>query len=310
MSNLRRLGNSISVPIQPDEEGYIGRECPVDSCLGYFKITPGTGLKGPAPCHCPYCGHSGEQNTFFTQEQIEYAKSVAIRKLTDAIHQDLKLLEFDHKPRGAFGIGISMKVTSSGQQPIRYYREKNLETKVTCDKCTLCFAIYGVFGWCPDCGAHNSLQILSKNLELANKELSLAKSVETELADHLVGDALENVVSAFDGFGREICSQKAADIHFQNMNSARRRVRETFGFDFAEELSVDSWVTICRIFQKRHLLSHKMGVIDDEYVQKANDPVAVVGRRIRITHEEISLAISLVETLGRRLFKGILMTEN
>ena len=162
MSNLERLGNRISVPIQRDEEGYIGRECPVKTCLGYFKITPGTGLKGPAPCHCPYCGHSGEQNTFFTPEQIEYAKSIAIRKITDGIHQDLKSLEFDHKPRGAFGIGISMKVTSSGQHPIRYYREKNLETEVVCDKCTLRFAIYGVFGWCPDCGSHNSLQILSK----------------------------------------------------------------------------------------------------------------------------------------------------
>jgi len=35
----------------------------IESCLGYFKITPGTGLKGPTPCHCPYCGYSGEQNT-------------------------------------------------------------------------------------------------------------------------------------------------------------------------------------------------------------------------------------------------------
>src|SRR4051794_22042083 len=187
MSNLETLGNRISVPIQPDQEGYIGRECPLETCLGYFKITPGTGAKGPAPCHCPYCGHSGEHNTFFTPEQIEYAKSVAIRKVTDAFHQDLKSFEFEHKPRGGFGIGISMKVTRSAPHPISYYREKQLETKVGCDKCTLRFAIYGVFGWCPDCGAHNSLQILSKNLELARKELSLAASVEVELAEHLVG---------------------------------------------------------------------------------------------------------------------------
>lgn len=306
MSNVEKLGDKISVPLQPDDEGYIGRECPVKTCLGYFKITPGTGLKGPAPCRCPYCGHSGEQNTFFTQEQIEYAKSVVIRKITDALHQDLKSLEFDHKPRGAFGIGISMKVKRSGQQPIYYYREKSLETEVVCEKCTLRFAIYGVFGWCPDCGAHNSLQILSKNLELAKKELSLATTVEADLAEHLVGDALENVVSAFDGFGRVICTHKAADIRFQNMNGARRRVQETFGFDFADGISADLWIAICRIFQKRHILSHKMGVIDDEYVQKANDPEAVAGRRIRIAPEEVSRAISLVETLGERLFQGLL----
>jgi hypothetical protein len=77
------------------------------------------------------------------------------------------------------------------------------------------YAIYGVFGWCPDCGLHNSLQILTKNLELAKKELLLAKSADTELANHLIGDALENVVSAFDGFGREICLQKAVYIFFK-----------------------------------------------------------------------------------------------
>ena len=305
MNNLEKLGNRISIPIPPDEEGYIGRECPVKTCMGYFKITLGTGLKGPAPCHCPYCGHIGDHNTFFTPEQIEYAKSVAIRKITDAVHQDLKSLEFEHKPQGAFGIGISMKVKNSAPHPIRYYREKQLETKVVCDKCTLRFAIYGVFGWCPDCGAHNSLQILSKNLEMAKKELSLATSVDTEMAEYLVGDALENVVSAFDAFGREICSQKAADIQFQNMTGARRRVQEMFGFDFADELSTDSWIAICRIFQKRHLLAHKMGVIDEEYIQKADDQGAVAGRRIRITQEEVSLAISIVETLGQQLFKGL-----
>lgn len=36
------------------------------------------------------------------------------------------------------------------------------------------------------------------------RELDLAATVDADLAEHLIGDALENVVSAFDGFGREI----------------------------------------------------------------------------------------------------------
>ena len=112
----------------------------MEECSGYFKITPGTGVKGPAPCHCPYCGHSGRSDTFTTQEQIEYAKSMVIRQVTDAIHQDLKSMEFDHRPRGGFGIGISMKVTQGTPHPIRHYREKELETEVVCDACTLRYA--------------------------------------------------------------------------------------------------------------------------------------------------------------------------
>ena len=103
------------------------------------------------------------------------ARSVAIRKITDAVHADLKSLEFEHKPRGIFGIGVSMKVSRSAPQPIRYYRERELETHVVCDHCTLRYAIYGVFAWCPDCGVHNSLQILTKNLELAAKEVNAGR---------------------------------------------------------------------------------------------------------------------------------------
>ena len=143
--NLGNLGTQFSIPMEPDDDGYLGRECPVKECLGYFKITPGTGIKGPAPCHCPYCVHEGDQNTFFTQEQLDYAKSIVLRKVTDALHQDLKSLEFDHKPV-SFGIGLSLKVKASAPLPIRHYREKELETTVVCDHCTLRYAIYGVFG--------------------------------------------------------------------------------------------------------------------------------------------------------------------
>ncbi len=306
LRNLDRLGKQLSIPINADEDGYLGRECPVAECLGYFKITPGTGIKGPAPCHCPYCGHSGDSNTFFTQEQIEYAKSIALRQFTDALHQDLKSMEFNHPPRGGFGIGISLKVTQGARHPIQHYREKELETEVICDACTLRYAIYGVFGWCPDCGIHNSVQILSKNFELARKELSLAETVEKDLADHLIGDALENAVSAFDGFGREICLRKGSEIRFQNLPGARRNVQEKFGFDFADGLTAEQWQYVSRVFQKRHLLAHKLGVIDDEYVQRANDPGAVAGRKVQVSPNEVRSSIETIEILGRRLFGGIL----
>jgi hypothetical protein len=309
-SNLSRLGDQFSISISPDDDGYLGRECPVEECLGYFKITPGTGIKGPAPCHCPYCGHSGDSSTFNTEEQIEYAKSVVIRQVTDALLKDMKSMEFDHKPQGIFGVGLSLKVTQGARHPIQYYREKELETHVVCDDCTLRYAIYGVFGWCPDCGVHNSVQILSKNLELARKELALAGSAEKELAEHLIGDALENVVSAFDGFGREICLRKGTEIRFQSLPGARRNVQQQFGFDFGDALTPEQWEYVCRVFQKRHLLAHKMGVIDEDYVQKANDPGAIAGRKIRVSHEEVLSSIDLVDGLGRRLFAGVMPATN
>ena len=73
MNNLRRLGDSISIRMVPDERGFTGRECPNPDCEGYFKIVLGTGLKGKGlPCHCAYCGHTEGHDHFWTKEQIEY----------------------------------------------------------------------------------------------------------------------------------------------------------------------------------------------------------------------------------------------
>lgn len=306
MDHLRRLGNQISVPIQPDEDGFTGRECPNSDCEGYFKIECGTGLKGEnLPCHCPYCGHTASHDQFWTEEQVEYAKSVALRKITDAFHQDLKELEFDHKPRGPFGIGLSLKVKPGRLPPIHHYREERLETEVVCSHCTLHYTVYGVFAFCPDCGLHNSFQILSKNLELAVKLLDIAVTAEADLAERLIENALEDCVSAFDGFGREICRVhankstdpiKAEKVSFQNLERAKQNLSGLFDIDLAAELVGDEWKIAVQGFQKRHLLAHKMGVVDEEYIRKTSDTQSIVGRKVTVNADEVR---ELVRILGK-----------
>ena len=48
-----------------------------------------------------------------------------------------------------------------------------------------------------------------------------------------------------------------------------------------------------------------MGVIDEDCVRKANDPTAMVGRRVRVAPDEMAVAIGLVERLGHKLFMGL-----
>jgi Zn ribbon nucleic-acid-binding protein len=239
MSYLEGFGDQVTVSIQPDKDGYIGRECP--KCESYFKITLGTGLKGDdLPCHCPYCGHAGDQGDFGTREQIEYAQSIAVRQIMKGFNKTLKAMEFDATP-GAF-LGISLKVTPAVLPPIQHYREKRLETEVICETCTLKYMIYGVFAFCPDCRTHNSLQILDKNLDLTEKQVALAAQVEADLSDRLIASALENAVSSFDGFGREACRVHAVQatepasakkMSFQNPSGARTNVQQLFNQDFA-----------------------------------------------------------------------------
>lgn len=315
MRHLESLGSKFHVPIRPDEDGMTGRECPNPDCLGYFKIQFGTGLKGNnLPCHCPYCGHVDGHDKFWTQEQIEYAKSVVIRQITDAIKRDVQ--DWDRSLRRSTRNGfIKLSMNYKGEpHPIRYYREKQLETEVVCDNSTLRYAIYGVFAFCPDCGMHNSQQILEKNLELAEKELALAANAEKDLAAYLIGDTLENAVSSFDGFGRETCrinatksssSSMAENLSFQNLSGARQKVIQLFGIDLANGVRSDEWDFACKSFQKRHLLAHKMGVIDQAYVDATQDPQAVVGRKITIERDEVVALIGVLRKLGAYLFHSL-----
>lgn len=84
-------------------------------------------------------------------------------------------------------------------------------------------------------------------------------------------------------------------------------MKEAFGIDLADGFVADEWERACRIFQKRHLLAHKMGVVDREYIERANDPEAAVGRKNSIQRDEVTSAI--VEALGQRLFEGVLAPE-
>jgi hypothetical protein len=313
LGNLKQLGNQVVVPIPKDEHGDLGRECPNADCEGYFKIRPGTGLTGKdLPCHCPYCGHTGPTTQFFTPAQIEYAKSVALRQISDAIFQDLKQLEFKHRPqRGGFGIGLSLTVKRGRPLPIRYYREQQLETKVVCDHCTLHYAIYGLFAFCPDCRVHNSLQILLKNLDLVLKQLALSETQDDDaLKRHLLEDALENCVSAFDGFGRETCKvraskssdpKKAQSISFQNIEIAADRVRELFGVDLRSAVSSADWPAIHKAFLKRHVVAHRSGVADDRYVVETGDPDSVVGRRVPISVNEVHQLVDRLRSFGQAM---------
>lgn len=311
--SFSRDGNKFTIPISPDEDGFVGRQCPVKDCGGYFKIELGTGLKGESlPCYCPYCGYQGSSSEFRTKEQIEYAKSVVLREVSQDILKMMKKMERRPDPRAFISLGIKV---DGRPFPIHYYREKKLEQHVICENCTLRYAIYGVFGYCPDCSIHNSLQILYMNLDIVLKMLSLAsETIDGGIALKLVENSLEDVVSSFDGFGRELVKTfaakalepaKVSSISFQNIASAQEKIKEQFSIDIAAKLEKPLWDSLTRSFQKRHLISHKMGVIDQEYINRSGDCNATLRRKITLDKIEVQELVTSLRIIGRHLFAEI-----
>ena len=293
-----KINHSVAIP--PDEDGYTGRECP--KCEKYFKIKFGTGLPKATDCHCPYCNHVGPQSEFFTKEQIEYAKSVLLNAITSDLVAGLKRLEKETSQRGLVSIAIKVKGRTT---PIAYYSERQLEERIACRNCTLQYAIYGAFAHCPDCGVHNSIQILSANFDVVLRTLDLSRAADSDVARQLVEDALENAVSCFDGFGREHCSRLPRPRSFQDIERARDQLKHDLGVDIGGSLDSAQWRFLCEQFQKRHVISHKMGVMDSEYVQRTNSPVSLVGRKVSISNADVHLVVDHLRVVANDLVARI-----
>lgn len=304
------MEEKISVKIQPDEHGFLGRECP--KCEMYFKVKPGTGL--PIDYHiCPYCNYKGSNNEFFTKEQLEYAKSIAVKKVIDPLLDQFgsSLKKLETSTRGGF---IQIKVSSSGSPlRIKYYQEKSLETDVTCDNCGLVFSIYGVFSNCPDCGRLNAKVIFEKSIEASKKKLDLSvqEGIGNDLKEELMKDALLSAVSSFDSLGKALRDKHSSKFPmspknlFQNIIELNNALKASFGKEIKDFLSPQDSEFMTKMFQVRHIYEHNAGVLDDDFIKKVPSLAYLKGRKYNLGKQEIDSFLLKILELGKQIYSQV-----
>lgn len=299
----------IPVKFPNDEHGLTGRECP--SCKGYFKVKFGTGLP-TSECICPYCGEKGNHDQFFTQAQIEYAKSVAVREV---LGPEMRKLErsFKDLERSTRGGLIQFKVKTTGFNfPLKYYQERELETYVICDYCGLEFAIYGVFANCPDCARLNALVVFKKSIEVAKKRLKLIDSLdrpEKAFKEAIMEDALSGGISAFDGFGKALRTKypnkltKRPKNLFQNIIALSDCLKKTCDKSLSDLINKNEFEFLLKWFQVRHIYEHNMGVVDGDCVKIIPGMKYLKGKKYALDQNEIKKFLDELEKAGDKLMK-------
>jgi len=303
------MNEKIVVPLTPDENGFIGRECP--ECKMYFKVKPGTGL----PINhqiCPYCNYQGPNDKFFTEEQIKYAESVALKKIVDPflnkIDKSFKSLE--NATRGGF---IQIKVTTSGTPiQIKKYQEKILETDVTCNNCGLIFSVYGVFSNCPDCGKLNVKAIFEKSIEVSKKMLTLSEqNEEPNIKEELMKNSLLGIISSFDSLGKELRNRyptkflsKPKNL-FQNFIELDKTLKKSFGKNIKEYLSPEDSDFLLKMFHVRHIYEHYAGIIDDDFVKVLPQYNLQKGRKYKLDKQEIDSLLNKIQDLVNKIYSEV-----
>lgn len=100
---------------------------------------------------------------------------------------------------------------------------------------------------------------------------------------------------------RTLNAVRVKKMSFQNLELVRTTFLDLLGIDLSAEVAPEEWDAAAIGFQKRHLVAHKLGVVDQEYITKTGDIRAVVGRKICIGADEVRGVARVISTLTPRL---------
>jgi len=133
--------------------------------------------------------------------------------------------------------------------------------------------------------------------------LELSQTAESEISNKIIENALEDSVSIFDGFCRGVLKLKDSshDISFQNLNSARNKLIKKYNFDIAKGIDKTDWEKIIVSFQKRHVSTHNLGIINQEYINKTNSNQIALGKQVVISREEVMEITDFLKKMAENL---------
>jgi uncharacterized Zn finger protein (UPF0148 family) len=306
----------ISVPISEDDEGYFDRECPSEDCLFQFKILreDWKDKVRDEEVFCPNCGHTADSDKWWTKEQIEHAKQVALAQIKSSINGALRrdaVAWNRRQPRNSF-ISMTMKVDSQPRYvPLPAAAAEPMRLKIACPACACRYAVIGAAYFCPACGHNAADQVFAQTVNGIRRSIEALDAVRAAIPDRdaaentvrlIVENSLQNAVTAFQRCAEAILARfpsapTARRNAFQNLSEGDQLWQMATGKGYADHLTPKELAALQRTFQQRHLLAHRQGLVDQDYITRSGDTRYKVEQRIVVHSNAVLEAVTLVEKL-------------
>ena len=313
---------NIPIELKSDEKGYLDRECPNEECLYKFKvhIEDWKNKVSNDEVHCPMCGNTDTSDKWWTQEQLEdiqkIIKSYAISYIQEELGKGLKSLERSSNKYVKIKYNPGKKVTFINN-PIGQSEEWNLDIK--CQKCETRYSVIGSAYFCPHCGFNSVEKVLDESLDTISKMLNSVSEMKLMFSDmygkdkaetmsrSMIEGAIGDVVSAFQKFAEmrfKTLSDKNVRVNdFQMVEKGSNLYREVISYGYEKWLNEEELDKMNLYFQRRHILEHNNGIIDQKYIEKSNDTTYKIGQRVIIKIEDVYELLDIIKKLTNGLKK-------
>jgi hypothetical protein len=321
-------GVTIQVPIETDEDGYYDRRCPSDACQADFKVLlqDWKDKVQDEQVFCPVCRHEAPSSEWSTPKQQKYLRAVATAHVQKVISQALKqdAQRFNRQHKKGF-VQLSMHYRPSSI-PVAVPPEAAdvMQQKFVCENCACTYACIGAAFFCPACGHNSALSTLSQTLATVRQVIDslptlrnlLSETYNIDLAEntirHTLEDSIARLVGAFQRFTETLFDNlpnqtnfKRRKNVFQNLEESSKLWQKAKNIGYKQLLSKHDYDELQILFQKRHVLAHRDGIVDQEYIDKTGDRTYCIGQRLVIRDKDILRLADLIEKLTNNLQKVI-----
>lgn len=291
----------VPVFIISDREQSYGRTCP--KCRSYFRTDR------PAPVlRCPYCSHTDRNAAFTTPNQLQFIHKIRESYLTAFNEKRSLTIDLD-----------KLADELPENKPAWIYSEERQQNSYDCPTpdCKTCYDILGEYAGCPTCGRRNSLQVFERHIAEVEDQFNKAEASLTDRQEREVEwEKLSRCISDFEAMARDLQGQlsllpaapkrkkEIEGMSFQNILKANENLQNWFGFDILFRFPDDDKAFLNRMFNRRHVLTHNGGRIDQEYLDNTGDTTVRLNQKIVVRSKEIRRLIPLLRTVAQNFFKA------
>jgi len=318
--------DKLAIPLSPDEDGMVGRECHQDECQPkYFKIAsrkhetekqaePNQEETSLEYLYCPYCGYKDGFQQFITKGQSEWIESMIYRDVAKTIQDMLGDTFKSSTPSSNKGfISISLQYKPGSLPSVRHYAENELKRIIDCDRCERRYAVYGISMHCPFCGEGNLALHLDKSVDIIMSLIdcydAIVNKAGKEAGYHLLGNSLEDCVSLFEGFFKIIYADKLKGKvseddrkdklsklrnSFQQPSKAEQIFKANLQLDIFSSIDDKDKIFLEYQFAKRHVITHNLGLVDEKFKDQVST-WQTAGQEVHLDANEIKQLLNLVK---------------